>query len=49
MHRCPKCSFTEIGGPFYKKDMFGRESLEYYCRRCGYEEYGPMAKLLAER
>ena len=40
MFRCPKCSSSEITGPFYRSNWKG-ESLLYHCR-CGYEESKPV-------
>jgi predicted nucleic-acid-binding Zn-ribbon protein len=43
MTECPKCLHLHISGPYYTKDLFGRESLLYRCQRCGYTQHRPTA------
>ena len=42
MTKCPKCSSTTIGGPYYERRLFGGgEALRYRCYKCSYEQRGP--------
>ena len=44
MNICPKCNSYRTAGPFYQKDTFGNECLQYKCRQCGYEQSKPTTK-----
>ena len=43
MTKCPKCSYADISGPRYRKQIYygydgSKEALVYTCKRCGYAE-----------